>query len=324
MNPHMTPAGISGFLERTLLRVQKPARYTGGEWNAVVKDWDQTPQRVALAFPDIYDLGMSNLGLAILYDLINKRPDMLAERVYAPWTDMEKELRTAGVPLFSLESRHPLADFDVIGFSLPYEQLYTNVLNMLDLAGLPLRADQRSAEHPLIIAGGSGCYNPEPMSAFFDAMVIGEGEEVVFEVVEVYAEWQRERREREQRSRGAEEQRVRARARDHWSLTTDHCLLITGHRLPNIPASHSGSGWRRSAASTCRTCTRSVTTATARWRRSSRSTMPRRRRSSSASCPPCPNRRRTSSCPSWIRYTTAPPSRSSAAARGAAASARPA
>jgi len=150
----MTPAEISGFLERTLLRVQKPARYTGGEWNSVVKDWDTTPQRVALAFPDIYDLGMSNLGLAILYDQINQRPEMLAERIYAPWTDMEAELRAAGVPLHSLETRHALADFDIVGFSLPYEQLYTNVLNMLDLAGLPLRAEQRSAEHPLILAGG--------------------------------------------------------------------------------------------------------------------------------------------------------------------------
>jgi radical SAM family uncharacterized protein len=186
----MTPAEISGFLERTLLRVQKPARYTGGEWNSVVKNWDATPQRVALAFPDIYDLGMSNLGLAILYDQINQRPEMLAERVYAPWLDMEAELRGAGAPLFSLETRHALADFDIVGFSLPYEQLYTNVLNMLDLAGIPLRAAGRTADHPLILAGGSGCYNPEPMSAFFDAMVIGEGEEVIFEVMEAYREWQ--------------------------------------------------------------------------------------------------------------------------------------
>ena len=190
MNPHMTPADIGGFLERTLLRVQKPARYTGGEWNSVVKDWEATPQRIALVFPDIYDLGMSNLGLAILYDQINQRPDMLAERVYAPWTDMEAEMRTAGAPLFSLETHHALADFDIVGFTLPYEQLYTNVLNMLDLAGLPLRAADRTAGHPLIIAGGSACYNPEPMHAFFDALVIGEGEEVIFEVIEAYREWQ--------------------------------------------------------------------------------------------------------------------------------------
>ena len=242
MNPHMTPAEISGFLERTLLRVQKPARYTGGEWNSVVKDWDRTPQRVALAFPDIYDLGMSNLGLAILYDQINQRPEMLAERVYAPWIDMEAELRSAGAPLFSLETRHALADFDIVGFSLPYEQLYTNVLNMLDLAGLPLRAEQRSAEHPLILAGGSGCYNPEPMSAFFDAMVIGEGEEVIFEVAEAFAEWKRERKEKKE-SR-AEEQRV------------DHRSLITDHRSPITPASTCGGAWPAFGGCMCRTCMR--------------------------------------------------------------------
>jgi radical SAM family uncharacterized protein len=135
---------------------------------------------------------MSNLGLAILYDLINRRPDMLAERVYAPWLDMEAELRAAGVPLYGLESRHALAAFDVVGFSLPYEQLYTNVLNILDLGGLPLRAAARTTQHPLIIAGGSGCYNPEPMSAFFDAMVIGEGEEVIFEIMEAHAAWRKE------------------------------------------------------------------------------------------------------------------------------------
>lgn len=229
MNPHMTPAEISGFLERTLLRVQKPARYTGGEWNSVVKDWDATPQRVALAFPDIYDLGMSNLGLAILYDQINQRPAMLAERVYAPWIDMEAELRGAGAPLFSLETRHALADFDIVGFSLPYEQLYSNVLNMLDLAGIPLRAEQRMAEHPLILAGGSGCYNPEPMSAFFDAMVIGEGEEVIFEVMEAYTEWKRETGRQ-----GAEGQ-----------LTADR-LPITAHRSP-LTAHRRLDLWRRLA-----------------------------------------------------------------------------
>jgi radical SAM superfamily enzyme YgiQ (UPF0313 family) len=223
MNPHMTPAEIGGFLERTLLRVQKPARYTGGEWNSVVKDWDTTPQRIALAFPDIYDLGMSNLGLAILYDQINQRPEMLAERVYAPWIDMEAELRGAGAPLFSLETRHALADFDIVGFSLPYEQLYTNVLNMLDLAGLPLRAADRTAEHPLILAGGSGCYNPEPMSAFFDAMVIGEGEEVIFEVIEAYGEWKKETRERGKG--GAEGQKT-----DHRSPVTDFRFPVTTPR----------------------------------------------------------------------------------------------
>ncbi|HSN77015.1 MAG TPA: TIGR03960 family B12-binding radical SAM protein [Anaerolineae bacterium] len=237
MNSHMTPAEISGFLERTLLRVQKPARYTGGEWNAVSKDWDATPQRVALAFPDIYDLGMSNLGLAILYDQINQRPEMLAERVYAPWTDMEAELRDASVPLYSLETRHALADFDIVGFSLPYEQLYTNVLNILDLAGLPLRAEQRTAEHPLILAGGSGCYNPEPMSAFFDAMVIGEGEEVIFEVMAAYREWKGETSrqvDKETGRQGAEGQLTADR-----SPITDYRLPITDHPRLDL--------WRRLA-----------------------------------------------------------------------------
>lgn len=184
-----TPEEISRALDRVLHQVQKPARYTGGEWNSVAKDWDQIPYKLALAFPDIYELGMSNLGLMILYDIVNRQPDMLAERVYAPWVDMEAIMRREGIPLFSLETRHPLADFDIVGFSLPYEQLYTNVLNMLDLAGIPLRSADRTLEHPLIIAGGSATYNPEPMHAFIDAFVIGEGEEVLLELIRAYGEW---------------------------------------------------------------------------------------------------------------------------------------
>lgn len=192
MNEHTlaTPAGISQALERILPWVQKPARYTGGEWNSIVKDWDSTPARLALAFPDIYEIGMSNLGLAILYDILNRQPDVLAERVYAPWTDMEAAMRREGLPLFSLESRRPLRDFDIVGFSLPYEQLYTNALNMLDLASIPLRSAERSPDDPLVIAGGSAAYNPEPVYAFFDAFVIGEGEEAILDVVRVYREWQ--------------------------------------------------------------------------------------------------------------------------------------
>lgn len=187
----MTPHQITRALDRVLHKVEKPARYTGGELNAVVKDWsDPAIQiKVALAFPDIYELGGSNLGLMVLYDLINRRPDLLAERVYCPWPDFEGYMRRDGIPLYGLETRHPLRDFDIIGFSLPYEQLYTNVLTMLDLAGVPLRAAERTAADPLVIAGGSGCYNPEPMSTFFDAMVIGEGEEVIFEVIDAVREW---------------------------------------------------------------------------------------------------------------------------------------
>ena len=189
-----TPKQITRALDRTLHKVKQPARYTGGELNTVVKDWTDSTIRskVALAFPDIYELGGSNLGLMVLYDLINKRPDLLAERMYCPWPDFEAVMRRDGIPLYGLETRHPARDFDLIGFSLPYEQLYTNVLTMLDLAGIPLRAAQRGAHDPLIIAGGSGCFNPEPMSAFFDAMVIGEGEEVIFEVIEAHAAWKEE------------------------------------------------------------------------------------------------------------------------------------
>jgi radical SAM family uncharacterized protein len=189
-----TPKQITRGLDRVLHKVEKPARYTGGELNSIVKDWGDPAIRakIALAFPDIYELGGSNLGLMILYDLLNRRSDLLAERVYCPWPDFEAFMRRDGIPLHGLETRHAVADFDILGFSLPYEQLYTNVLTMLDLAGLPLRAAQRTAEHPLVIAGGSGCYNPEPMSAFFDAMVVGEGEEVIFEIVEAYNDWRAE------------------------------------------------------------------------------------------------------------------------------------
>ncbi len=186
-----SPRQITRALDRVLHTVTQPARYTGGELNSSPKSWDDPAihSRIALCFPDIYELGGSNLGLQILYELINQRADLLAERAFCPWTDFEAIMRRDGIPLYGLETRHPLAQFDLIGFSLPYEQLYTNVLTMLDLAGLPLRAAQRSGAQPLVIAGGSGCYNPEPMSAFFDAMVIGEGEEVIFEVIEVHARW---------------------------------------------------------------------------------------------------------------------------------------
>jgi radical SAM family uncharacterized protein len=180
----LSPEQIESRLERILLKVQKPGRYVGGELNSVVKDWETTTTRVAFAFPDIYDIGISNLGLQILYDLVNQRPDALAERAYAPWVDMEEQLRLHAIPLYALESKHALADFDILGFSLPYETLYTNVLNMLDLAGIPLRSSDRTSAHPLVIAGGHACFNPEPMHAFIDAFVLGEGEEVIGEILD--------------------------------------------------------------------------------------------------------------------------------------------
>ena len=157
----------------------------GGEFNQIKKSWDKDLIKVALAFPDIYDIGLSNLGLTILYDIINKRNDALAERVYAPWTDMEAAMRKQEIPLFSLESRNPLKNFDFIGFSIPYETLNTNVLTMLDLAGIPLRSNERTDADPIIIAGGHSCMNPEPMHAFIDLFVIGEGEEIINEIIDV-------------------------------------------------------------------------------------------------------------------------------------------
>jgi radical SAM family uncharacterized protein len=179
-----TPEQIQQTLERILLEVQKPGRYTGGEYNQVVKNWDGIPFRVAIAFPDIYDLGMSSLGIAILYDVVNQQPDMLAERVFLPWTDMEAVMRREGIPLYSLETKHPVTDFDMIGLSVPYEQLYTNLLQFLDLAGLPLRSEDRDERHPLLVIGGHAAYNPEPIADFVDAVVIGEGEEIIVEIAQ--------------------------------------------------------------------------------------------------------------------------------------------
>lgn len=178
-------------LQSILPHVQKPGRYTGGELNQVIKDWSVTPTKIALVFPDIYDIGMSNLGIAILYELINQRTDVLAERAYTPWLDMEAIMRQEKLPLYSLETMHPLMDFDIIGFSLPYETLYTNALNILDLSGIPLISSQRAIFHPLVIAGGNATYNPEPMHAFIDAFVIGEGEEVILEVIDQYQIWKK-------------------------------------------------------------------------------------------------------------------------------------
>jgi len=180
---------IADWLDENLLRVEKPARYIGRELNAVVKDWDLVRTRVALVFPEVYDLGMSNFGMAILYDILNKQPDVLAERVYTPWPDMESLMRKDRVPVYGLETYHPLGEFDIIGFSLPYEQVYTNMLTTLDLGGIPLRSAERDESYPLVIAGGSACYNPEPIHAFVDACFIGEGEEGILDIVRVYREW---------------------------------------------------------------------------------------------------------------------------------------
>ena len=173
-------------LEHILPKVQKPARYTGGEYNAVVKNKGEVDIRYALCFPDTYEIGMSNLGCRILYGVMNERHDIWCERCFAPWGDMEEEMRREGLLLYGLESGDPIAEFDIIGFSLGYEMAYTNVLNMLDLAGLPLRSAERTDFFPLVVAGGTCCYNPEPLAPFVDFFVLGEGEEVTLEYIDLY------------------------------------------------------------------------------------------------------------------------------------------
>lgn len=169
--------------------VSKPSRYLGSEINTVKKSPDMVRLRMALAFPDLYDIGTSHFGLQILYHILNKDPDIAAERVFTPGLDMAACLRRANLPLFSLETETPLADFDIIGFSLLYELNYTNVLAMLDLAGIPFRASQRDSSYPLLIAGGPCTCNPEPMAAFFDAMVVGDGESVILEMAQAWIKW---------------------------------------------------------------------------------------------------------------------------------------
>jgi len=178
-------------LKRELGKVEKPARYTGGEQNSVAKDPKSVDVRFALAFPDVYEVGMSHLGSLILYEVLNGRGDVGCERVYAPWPDMEDLLRRKGWPLFTLESFSALGEFDIVGFSLQYELSYTNVLAMLDLAGIPLRASQRTPVHPLVIAGGPCAMAPEPLADFVDAFALGDGEEMVLDIVDAYKEWKR-------------------------------------------------------------------------------------------------------------------------------------
>ncbi|MGE4485619.1 MAG: TIGR03960 family B12-binding radical SAM protein [Oscillospiraceae bacterium] len=184
-------------LKRILPKVQKPARYTGGEYNEIIKDRGSVDTRVAFCFPDTYEIGMSNLGLRILYGAWNEINGVWCERVFAPWGDMEEEMRKAGIPLFALESGDYIRDFDIIAFSLGYEMAYTSVLNMLSLAGLPLFSKDRQGLTPLVIAGGTACFNPEPLSDFVDIFLIGEGEDVIGEVTELYRSAKRDRLSKE-------------------------------------------------------------------------------------------------------------------------------
>jgi len=169
-----------------LQHVQKPARYTGGEWNSVIKQHKDIDVSFALAFPDVYEVAMSHLGIKILYSLINERQDAVAERVFAPWFDMEEQMRSRHIPLFSLETKTPIKSFDLLGFTLQYEMSYTNIVNMMDLAGIPIYAKDRDISFPLLLAGGPCAYNIEPIAEFFDIVSLGESEEWTMEFIDLY------------------------------------------------------------------------------------------------------------------------------------------
>ena len=174
--------------DEILLSVEKPARYIGGEVNAVMKDPEKVSLRFAIAFPDVAEIGLSHLGIQILYDMFNKRPDVWCERVYSPWTDLDRILRKERIPLFSLESQTPIREFDFLGITIQYEMCYTNILQILDLSGIPLHSRERSEEDPLVIGGGPCTYNPEPLAEFFDLFYIGEGEVVYDALFDTYLE----------------------------------------------------------------------------------------------------------------------------------------
>ena len=183
---------LSRKLKRILPRVQKPARYVGGEWGSVVKDKDTVDLRFGMCFPDTYEVGMSHLGSRILYSLLNHQEGVWCERVFAPWIDMEEEMRKANIPLYGLESGDSIAELDILGFTLQYELSFTNILNMLDLGGIPVRACDRKTLKNLVVCGGPCAYNPEPLAPFVDAFQIGDGEEVMIEFTDMYRQAKRE------------------------------------------------------------------------------------------------------------------------------------
>ena len=185
---------ITNLLEHKLLPyVDKPARYLGNEQNVIHKPLSKVNLRFAIAFPEVYEIAMSSQAITILYHLLNRLDGVWAERVFAPWIDAEEKLRQHKIPLFSLESFSPIGEFDIIGFSLGHELIYTNVLNMLDLAQIPVLASERDDSHPLVIAGGSCTLNPEPMADFIDFFIIGDGEEVLLELLNNFREWKNNR-----------------------------------------------------------------------------------------------------------------------------------
>lgn len=172
-----------------LLKIEKPARYIGNEVNSVMKNKEEVDVRFAFVFPDVYEIGMSHLGIQILYDMLNRRDDVWCERVYSPWTDLDKIMREENIPLFALESQDAIKDFDFIGITIQYEMCYTNILQVLDLAQIPMFAKNRTEEHPIVIGGGPCTYNPEPLADFFDIFYIGEGETEFYNLMNKYKEW---------------------------------------------------------------------------------------------------------------------------------------
>lgn len=172
--------------DEILLSIQQPARYIGGEINSVCKDPSSVDVRFAMCFPDVYDIGMSHLGIQILYDMLNKMPDVYCERVYSPWTDLDAIMREKHIPLFAIESQYPVKDFDILGITLQYEMCYTNILQILDLSGIPLHGSDRTWDDPIVIGGGPCAYNPEPIAEFFDLFYIGEGETAYRQLIDIY------------------------------------------------------------------------------------------------------------------------------------------
>src|ERR1700712_2345328 len=185
----MSVQSVFPQLEALLPQISKPIQYVGGELGSVVKDWDSTTVRWALMYPDAYEVGLPNQGVQILYEVLNEQPDVLAERTYAVWPDLEALMKENGVPQFTVDAHRPVKAFDVLGISFATELGYTNMLSALDLAGIPLNAADRTDEDPIVLAGGHASFNPEPIADFIDAAVLGDGEEIVLAISEIVREW---------------------------------------------------------------------------------------------------------------------------------------
>src|SRR3954470_1442451 len=188
----VTVESVFPMLEPLLPRVSKPVQYVGGELNATVKDWESAVVRWALMYPDAYEVGVPNQGVMILYEILNELPDVLAERTYAVWPDLEALMREHGVPQFTVDAHRPVGAFDLFGVSFSTELGYTNLLTALDLAGIPLASRDRDERHPVVVAGGHAAFNPEPIADFLDAAVLGDGEEAVLEITRIVREWKAE------------------------------------------------------------------------------------------------------------------------------------